>query len=152
MSFETLSLADVQMEDRKFEQIPVGKYVFQLLPTAEVKVNKFGTEELHLSASVADGDYKGRRVFWKYLDPASLNKDGKPNAWAAQAMKKLEHVIGVDSEVGETPLDYFNRVAQTGNAVFAANYAPNRKKPYIPEGQTEARNELDYFSVEAAAL
>jgi hypothetical protein len=139
MSFENVTLA-------------AGDYVFQLLPTAEYRTNKYnGVEELNLSASVAEGDSKGRRIFWNYPDPTSLNKEGKPLSWSGQAMKKLEVTLGEDSLPGESTKDYFNRVAATGNARFTGSWGPNAKKPYTPAGSDTPRNELNVFSVKPAA-
>lgn len=153
MAFETLVMSDIQVEQR--EQLPTGEYVFQLLPTAEIRINKYnGMQELNMSAAVAEGDHKGRRVFWNYPDPDPVDENGtplKPLKWSAQAMKKLEVVLGEDSQEGETPKDYFNRVASSGNARFSALYGPNQKKPYIPQGSDVPRNELQIFSVKAAA-
>jgi hypothetical protein len=150
MSFEQVVLSDIQVE--KTQQAPVGTYVFQLLPTAEVRTNKFtGVEELNLSAAIAEGDYKGRRVFWNYPDPATVGQDGKPFSWSAQAMKKLEVVLGEDAVEGESAKDYFNRVAASGNARFTGYFGPNAKKPYTPAGADEPRNELNIFSIKPSA-
>jgi len=150
MSFETVILADIQLE--KTQQPPVGTYVFQLLPTAEVRNNKFTqVQELNLSAAIAEGDFKGRRVFWNYPDPSTVGQDGKTFAWSAQAMKKLEHVLGIDALEGESSVDYFNRAAASGNARFSAYFGPNAKKPYTPAGADEPRNELNIFTVKPAA-
>ena len=150
MGFETVILADVKLE--KTKQPPTGTYIFQLLPTAEVRPNKFtGVEELNLSAAIAEGDFSGRRVFWTYPDPSSLGKDGKPLTWSTQAMKKLEVVLGIDSNEGESSRDYFNRAASTGNARFSAYFGPNAKHPYTPVGADEPNNELNIFSVKPSA-
>lgn len=159
MPFVDIRLSDVELE--KPAPIPVGTYVFQLRPGAAWKVNKYNQiNELNLSASVAEGDFAGRVVFWKYPDPtgdAENNVPAKP--WSAQAMKKLEIALGVDSLEGEGAAEYFNRVALNGIARFSATMNAETRKnkqtgeyePYIREGNTEPVAVFGIFSVGAAA-
>jgi hypothetical protein len=136
-----------------------------LLPTAEVRVNKFTqAEELNLSASIAEGDFAGRRVFWTYPDPSSVSKNGKPFTWSAQAMKKLEISLGLDAFEGESLVDFFNRAANSNSNRFGAALIPETRKdtvegsetygeyiPYVRPGETEPRAVFSIFSVKAAA-
>src|SRR5271169_5873766 len=113
MSFVELRLDEVKIE--KPQQPPAGDYTWQLLPVAQVRINKYtGQEELNLSAAIAEGDYAGRREFWNYPDPTVVSKNGKSMAWSAQAMKKLELALGVDILPGQSTVDFFNQVAQSG--------------------------------------
>jgi hypothetical protein len=152
LGFETVNLSDVELQ--KPVPLSLGDYTFQLLPGAETAANKFnGIEELTLSAAVAEGDDSGKRVFWRYPDPTAVSKPkdgsaGKPLTWSAQAMKKLEIALGVDSLPGENPKDYFNRVATSGNARFGASMIPGRN---IRQGETEPRPEFGVFTVKPAA-
>jgi len=146
MGFENVTLADIQLD--KPSALPFGEYVFDLLPGTEVRVNKFGGEELNVSAAVVEGDYKGRRVFWNYPDPTSVSKEGKPKTWSGQAMKKLEIALGIDSLPGEASKDYFNRVAMNGQGRFAASIVPENK---IRAGETEPRPTFGIFTVKPAA-
>lgn len=146
MGFETVLASEVKIE-RNIP--PVGKYVFQLAPGAEERPNKFnGVMELNLSATVAEGDHQGKRVFWTYPDPTALNKQGKPLAFSAQAMKKLELAIGVDALEGETFPEYFRRVGAQ-SVRFGAEMQANK---YIKDGkEIDGDPRFGIFTVEAAA-
>jgi hypothetical protein len=147
MPFIDVKLADVELE--KPAGLTAGKYVFQLLPGAEVRNNKFtNNEELNVSAAVAEGDSAGRRIFLTYPDPTSVSKNGKPMAWSAQALKKLEISLGVDSLPGENAAEYLNRVALSGNGRFTITLGLDG---YIKEGETEARIVPKLFTVGPAA-
>jgi hypothetical protein len=156
--FENVTLADVVLD--KPAQPGVGDYVFELLPLAEYRVNKFsGKEELNMQASIADGEFAGRRVFWTYMDPTSLKQDGTPNSWVKQAMKKLEVVLGGDSLPGEDPKTAFNRFASSGLNRFGASLVQETRKdaetqqyvPYIRAGESEPRAKFGIFTVKPAA-
>jgi hypothetical protein len=158
MPFVDVKLADVELE--KPEPVKAGKYVFQLNPGAQLRINKFnGIEELNVSASIAEGDYAGRRVFWNYPDPTAVSKTGKPMTWSSQAMKKLELALGADSLPGENTVEYFNRAASNGAARFGASLVEETRKdvatgeyvPYIRTGETEPRAVFSIFSVVPAA-
>ena len=157
MSFVELRLDEVKIEKPK--QVPAGDYTWQLLPVAQVRINKYTEqEELNLSAAIAEGDYAGRREFWNYPDPTQVSKKGKSLAWSAQAMKKLELALGLDALPGESAVDFFNRAAQSGANRFGASLvdetrkdpATNKYVPFIHTGETEPRTVLSIFSVHAA--
>jgi len=145
MGFETVIASDVKLEKI---QVPAGEYVFQLSPGAEERVNKYnGITELNLSAAVAEGEQAGKRVFWTYPDPTAIGKNsGKPLAFSAQAMKKLEIALGIDSNPGETFPEYFRRVA---GARFGATLAT---QTYVKDGvEVVSDPKFQIFSVKAAA-
>lgn len=146
MGFETVIAADVKIE-RNIP--PVGSYVFQLAPGAEERPNKFtGVTELNLSATVAEGEQQGKRVFWTYPDPTALNKKGQPMAFSSQAMKKLEIAIGVDAIEGETFPEYFRRVGSQ-NVRFGGTMEPNK---YVKDGkEVDGDPKFGIFTVTAAA-
>ena len=146
MGFVDLKLSDIELEKRG---LGLGTYIFQLLPGTETRQNKFtGTEELNVSAAVAEGDDKGKRVWFTYPDPTVLSKNGKSMAWSAQALKKLEIALGTDALPGEDPATYLNRVASSEAARFKATVSPSR---YIRDGETDPRPEFNVFSVSPAA-
>lgn len=152
MGFETVVAADVKLEKNI---PPVGEYVFQLVPYVEERPNRnTGVMELNLSAAVAEGEQAGKRVFWAYPDPEAIQKSGKnagkPMSFSAQAMKKLEISLGVDSLPGETFPEYFRRVSQNGAARFGASIDANK---YIDKNgnQVEGDPKFNIFSVKAAA-
>ncbi len=93
MGFETVVVADVKIEKNT---PPVGSYVFQLLPGAVQKESKFkaGLMELHLSASVAEGDEQGKRVFWQYPDPTAIAKNGKATLITSAVLRMIAHDLG----------------------------------------------------------
>jgi hypothetical protein len=147
MGFETVVVADVKLE----KNIPSpGEYVFQLMPGANERPNKFnGVNELHLSAAVAEGDQAGKRIFWQYPDPTATDKSGKPMAWSSQAMKKLQLCLGIDELPGETFPEYFRRVSANGAARFGATVDKNI---YVKDGkEVEGDPKFNIFSVKAAA-
>jgi hypothetical protein len=127
MGFETLVLADVKLE--KPVPVPAGQgYVFQLQPGAEYRLNPFTkVEELNVRFDVAEGEFAGRPVFVAYPDPTTLNKQGKPMSWSAQALKKLEVSLGTDALPGEDTATYLNRVALNGHARITADIQPGNE-------------------------
>lgn len=147
MPWGDVKLADVKTE--AFSEIPAGTYTFTLLPGAQVRVNKFNTEELVVSAAISEGDFAGRRIFLQYPDPTSVNETtGKTADWSAQALKKLEIALGVEQTETETPDAYLNRVANNGHSSFTLQMGPSRK---IRTGESAPRIEPKMFSVAPAA-
>lgn len=148
LGFETVNLSDVVLEKPK--PLGIGDYVFTLLPGSEFRINKYTEiQELNVRIAVAEGDAAGKNVFVTYPDPTAVGKkSGKPMTWSAQALKKLEIALGVDSLPGENPKDYLNRVATNGAARFGASIIAGR---YIKQGQTEADPEFGHFTVRPAA-
>lgn len=159
MGFVDVKLSDVVLD--KPSPVPVGDYVFQLVPGAVYRVNKYtNIEELNVSAAVAEGEFAGRRVFFTYPNPAAIGKNsGKPMTWSAQALKKLEISLGEDALPDEDPATYLNRVALTNNNRFGASMVEETRKneetgkyePYTREGETAPRAVFSLFSVKAAA-
>jgi len=148
LSWTDIKLAEVKPES-DFPEIPFGTYVFSLLPGATTRVNNFGTEELVVSAAIAEGPQAGRRTFLQYPDPLSTNSQtGKKATWSAQALKKLELALGTDQNEGESVTEYLNRVASNGHSHFQMDIGPAKK---IRTGETEPRAVPLLFSVAAAA-
>jgi len=145
LAWTDVNLADVKPEG--FDPIPEGTYTFSLLPTATLR-DRNGVQELNVSASITNGDFTGRRVFFSYPDPTSTDSKGKKRSWSAQALKKLEIALGTEITEGESPVEYLNRVASNGHGTFQATLA---KGTYIPEGATEPRVEFKLFSVQPSA-
>ena len=147
-----VKLSDIQIEKGQFSPIPAGEYTFQLVPGASFRTRQFpdgnSVTELNVQAAIAEGEMKGRRVFFNYPDPASTNRDGKPKTWSKQALKKLEITLGVDAFEDEAPDTYLNRVATSGVARFAGTLQAGK---YIKPGNTEAEAELNLWSVKPAA-
>jgi hypothetical protein len=135
-----------------FEPLPEGTFIFQLVPGgAKYRTKDFNgvsLTDINASAAIAEGDLKGRRVFFAYPDPKGTNKEGKPKTWSKQVFKKLSVVLGEDLQEGEDPVEYLNRVASSGTGRFTAKL---QKGTYIPTGATEPRVELNLFSVAPAA-
>lgn len=157
MSWSNIKLADVQVETTKFPPLPAGDFTFTIVPGTATNRNKTynvnGTtteiEELSVRVAIADGDRRGAQVFLSYPDPEATNPySGKSFAWSAQALKKLEIAIGIDSLPGEDPADYLNRVANQ-NATFGMTLQPGK---YVPTGATEALVEPSLFSVHPAVV
>lgn len=146
MPFVDVVLSDIQLESTT---IPVGKYVFQLNPGAEYRTGKFsGCEELAVSATVAEGDSAGRVAFWAYPDPTVQSKNGKSQAWSAQALKKLEVSLGEDALPGEDPASFLNRVASNNAARFSGEIIENK---YMKDGKEETTTKFAIFKVGPAA-
>ena len=146
MGFESVLASEVKLER---PTIPAGDYVFELLPGCHERVNQFnGVSELNMTAAVAEGDQAGKRVFWNYPDPTAIaKKSGKAMDWSAQAMKKLQVVLGIDPNEGETFPDYFARVGAE-RPRFAATMAPGN---YVPKDGGDPKVEFNIFSVRVAA-
>lgn len=147
MAFVDVVLADVELESTG---IPVGAYVFQLLPGAVYRQGKYsGQEELAVSAAVTEGDSKGRVAFFAYPDPTLQSKNGKSQAWSAQALKKLEISLGVDALEGEDPATYLNRVASNNAARFSGEIIGETYKD--KNGAEQSRTKFAIFKVGPAA-
>jgi hypothetical protein len=147
MGFNEVVLADIELEKGP-APIPAGKYIFTLLPGTSVRVNeKTGEESLNVPLAIAEGDYSGRREWASYPDPNSITQTGKnagkPKTWSKQAMKKLQVSLGHDPLPGETPVDYFNRIAAGGNARFSGDMSPAN---FIKDGATEPEVRFNIFS------
>jgi len=136
MGFEQVTLADTKLE--KPAPVPPSKYVFQLQPGANYRINQYnGIQELNVRFDVinrADGDteFQGRPVFVTYPDPTAVTKgkDGQPGKslkWSAQALKKLEISLGVDALPGEDTAAYLNRVALSGSGRITADVLPGKE-------------------------
>ncbi len=125
MGWETVSLADTKIE--KPAPVPAGNYIFTLQPGASYRQNPYNNiAELNVRFDVSEGEHAGRPVFVSYPDPTALNREGKPMSWSAQALKKLEISLGVDSLPGEDTAAYLNRVAVNGNARITAPLLPGK--------------------------
>ena len=151
MPFTDVVLSDIELE--KPPSIPLGTYKFKLQPGAQYRTNKYnGVEELNVRFDVAEGDFAGRPVFVNYPDPTAIIKTGKnagkPMAFSAQALKRLEIALGEDSQPGETPADYLNRVATTANSLITAQMID---ASYVKDGKTGAKVDFGIFSVSPAA-
>lgn len=148
MGFVDVNLSDVVLTK---PEVPAGTYVFQLLPGAHYRVNPFtSVEELNVSAAVAEGENAGKVQFWNYPDPTTTDKKGKSRAWSAQALKKLEVSMGIDSNPGEDPATYLNRVATEGGGRFTGTIS-SRTFTNTKTGKEQTKTEFSLFDVEAAA-
>jgi len=151
-SWANVKLSDIQIEKSGFAPLPEGEVVLQLLPGAEYKTKTFNdgntVTDLDVQAAIAEGDNRGRRVFIRFPDSTSTNKEGKIKSWSTQALKKLQVCLGVDPFEGETPAAYLNRVATTGAARFGATL---KKGKFIKTGNTEPEVEVGLFSFKPAA-
>jgi hypothetical protein len=146
MAFIDVVVADIELESNG---LGAGKYVFDLNPGAAYRTNKFnGQEELKLSATVAEGDSKGRVTFWEYPDPTSESKNGKSMAWSAQAIKKLQVALGVDALPGEDPATYFGRVANDSAGRFSGEII---EETFEKNGVKQTKTKFSVFKVGPAA-
>lgn len=151
MGWEAISLADTQLE--KPSPVPAGKYVFTLQPGAQYRTNKYNNiEELNVRFDISEGDLSGRPMFVNYPDPTAVGKNGKPLAWSAQALKKLEIALGVDALPGEDPAAFLNRVALQGNARITADVTPGNTYKDKNTGADKTEDpKFGIFTVGAAA-
>jgi len=135
MSWTDVDLAGISIT---IEPIGLGEHTFQLNPGAKLRENG----SLELNATIVDGEYAGRRIYFTYPEPTKYD-------WAPRVLKRLQVALGADANEGESPLDYFNRVsAELGAA--ARFMAPVKDGKTSPEFPTPKR-ELDIFKVRAAA-
>lgn len=145
MSWSNVKMSDVQVSN--FTELPEGDFVFQIVPGASYR-DRGGSQELSVQAVVVEGESKGRRTFLNFPDPESVSQNGKPKAWSAQQLKKLQLALGVDAEDGEDPVAYFHR-PEVLNSQFTMTRARGN---YIPNGATEAKIENKLFSVRPAVI
>jgi len=124
------------------EVIAEGVYTFQL---SGAKYGERDPNRIECSATIAtEGDYMGRKMFFSYPDPESINSKGQKNSWSAKALKRLEQSLGVEATAGEDPVAYLNRAA---GVRFSAPVKLGRTSPEYPE----AKAEINIFSVGPAA-
>lgn len=159
MSWEQVTLSEVKIE--KPQAIPAGKYIWTLQPGASYRENPYnGITELNVRFDVTEGEFAGRPVFVSYPDPTAVSKEktmpdgsikpGKPMTWSAQALKKLEISLGIDSLPGEDTAAYLNRVALGGNARVIAPLLPG--KTYMKDGVSKVEDpRFGIFDVSPAA-
>lgn len=147
MPFVDLRLSDIEIE--KPQPLPAGGYIWQLQPGAFYRTNQFtNIEELNVRFDVAEGDFQGRVEFVSYPDPSTTTAKGKSNKWAAQALKKLEIALGVDSMPGEDPASFLNRAATSGYNRLSAQMVANN---YTKNGVEVQDTRFGVFTVGAAA-
>jgi hypothetical protein len=149
MPWEQVALADIKID--KPTPVPAGSYIFTLQPGASYRTNPYnGVQELNVRFDVSEGEFAGRPVFVSYPDPTAIaTSSGKPMTWSAQALKKLEISLGVDSLPGEDTAAYLNRVALAGNARITAPLLPG--KTYTDKKTGEERIEDPKFGIFAVA-
>ena|ERR1035437_3351229 len=155
MPFVDVVLSDIELEKPKYPVVPAGRYTFKLQPGAKYQQSKYlkdklgnSIEEVNIRFDVAEGELSGQPVFVTYPDPTATTANDKSLVWSGQALKKLSIAFGLDANQGETPVDYLNRIALTGNARITAAMTPGN---YTPPDATEPRADFNIWSVGPAA-
>jgi hypothetical protein len=128
---------DVNLADISTSITPVaeGEYTFEV--AAGAKFSDFDANRLEACATITDGEFAGRKLFFSYPDP---NKQD----WSPRVFKRLVESLGMDIEAGESPVQYLNRAA---GLRFAApvKYRKN-EDPSAP-----VKVDLDIFKIRPAA-
>ena len=101
-------------EGKSFDLLPKGKYTLSLLPGSAIDE---GRGRLNINVGVAEGEFKGRRLF----PSLPLPTQAPGGDWPNQVIRKLSLVLGTDFNEGESPADYLNRVANNGHSRFTDN-------------------------------
>ena len=145
MPWENVKLSEIAPEDKEFSAIPGGVYTMSLRPGATYRESRQipGTNELNVGVAITEGDFQGRVLFMTYPDPDSTTASGKSNKWSAQALKKLEISLGLDSTAGEDPAEFLNRAASNGHSTFKASVKTR-------EANGKTYNDVQLFSVAPA--
>ena len=125
------------------EIFPEGSYTFEVVPGAKFSDRDPGRVDVS-AAVVNDGEFTGRRVFFSYPDPESINSKGNKNDWAPKALKRLEASLGVDAMAGEGPVTYLNRAA---GSRFTGTIVHTKATEEYPN----PRANLQLFTVKPAA-
>jgi hypothetical protein len=137
MSWNDVDLKNVSAT---IEPIAIGEYTFNLL--AGTKRGDNDPDRIELSASVAEGPFAGRRVYFSYPSPQKCD-------WSPRILKRLIIALGVDPMENEHPVEFFNRAVTElgGNARFAAPVKDGK----VTEAYPTPKRELDIFKVRASA-
>ena len=107
-------LSEIEVEatrKTKFETVPKGNYVLQLTPTSAFDERG----KLQLGIQIADGPFKGRRIFQDLPQAKSVSD------WPNQVLKRIAEAVGADVLPGENPVEFLNRVAANGHSRFTAD-------------------------------
>lgn len=140
MSWETLNLSEIPLEDSKPAPIPAGTYTLQLMGAEE---SRFRAGAINITTSVADeGPFMGRRVF---IDIP--NVDEQP--WAATVMARLFSSLGATPTPYSNPIDELNRLSQNGHSRFTADVTVDNFKRN--DGSAGTKNKVAYKSFRPAA-
>lgn len=144
MSWETISLNDIQETSGKAVAPPNAEYVLRLL---SVKPNQFQEGGLSFDMVIAEGPYKNRRVFPTLPAPPTAPETGAIDQghWSVQAAAKLLKTLGIEQQPGEGVIDVFNRAAQNGHATFIGTTRQYTK------GNGDTKLDLSWFSVKPYA-
>lgn len=137
MSWNDVDLKSVSVT---LEPVAIGDYVFQL--NAGTKRSDNDPDKIECSATVAEGQFAGRRIYFSYPSPQRFD-------WAPRVLKRLVMALGVDANEGEHPVDLLNRAVSElgGNARFMAPVKDGKTSEAYPT----PKRELDIFKVRAAA-
>lgn len=132
MSWQTINLREINPAELNL--VADGVYTFNLNSGAKYSEN--GDGAILVSATItSDGEFKGKRVLYRYPDPVEF-------AWSAPALKRLAVVTGNDVEEGEDPVAFLNRIA---GSPFAAKIVNKEDKTGTK------RSNLQPMSVKPAA-
>ena len=141
MSWIDTDLAGISTE---LDLIPEGTYLFSLL--AGARFNQWNPAKLDVGAKIAEGELKGRVVYFSYGDP-----DKVPSMYGA--FKRLEKALSASTGVAilenQSPVDYLNQPEVVGG-LFVADIR-HRVKPAKEEGAPSTTvADLAIFKVKAA--
>lgn len=117
MGFESVLASDIKVESN---ELPAGTYTFTLAPkSANVKTwSAEKPQQLSVRVVVADGEYKGRTAFVNFDDYTFPGMAETKVSTAKRALSTFKGVLGAEPNVGESLVDYFNRVAVEVNPKF----------------------------------
>jgi len=138
-TWTTINFSDINTQP---EIVPAAEYTFSL---NGAKYSELYPGNIEANATiVTEGDFTGRKLFFRYPDPSSLNRKGEPNDWSPKALKRLEMALGIDINAGEDPVEYLNRAA---GAHFRATVSHSKPTDEYPN----PRANMNLFSVAPAA-
>jgi hypothetical protein len=129
MSWNDVDLTKVSAT---IEPVALGEYVFVLDPGARLESDG----RISVSATIAEGSFAGRRMFFSYPDPSRFD-------WAPRVFKRLVNALGVEADEGEKPLEVLSRSA-------GLRFAAPVKAGKTTEEYPTPKHELDIFKTHAA--
>lgn len=145
MGWKDVSLAEVSPT---FEVLPQAEYTLEVVGASyREDKNQAGFVDISMRVAVAAGDYQGRTLFVDYPDPERVSKAGKPFDWSKQALKRLEHALGIEQTPGEDLVDMLNRAR---GLHFVAPVEVQVSKP-DEHSEEIKRNRVALFKVRPAA-
>lgn len=132
MSWNDVDLSTVTTT---IEPLALGDYVFELLPGTALSGDG---KRIECSASVTEGPFAGRRVYFSFPDPTQFD-------WAPRVLKRfITYALGEDTPEGTHPV-------QVLASASGKRFSGEIKEGKTSEAYPTPKRELNIFKLKPAA-